>query len=262
MKSKTYHPPRRSVQIVANAGIAVSALWLLTYLVPAGRTLMLDKAFAYLLSLMVTGLLWWVTYQESYPRRFWGLLAWAWTAGLLASTALGVYELLTGEPLPYFSLPAILYLARYLLIFLAFWRYLGVPAGRQWLRLALLLLVAAAVVLSFFYLCVPVPRQTVYWLAGALYPILDVGLLCPVLAAWQKELDGALRNALGLLALALFAYGAANWLIFFGRAMPLDTVSGVAGLFWPLADILTGAGLLHLLWMTSTPTLEQNVADS
>lgn len=261
MQSKTYHPPRRSVQLVANAGIAVSALWLLTYLVPAGRTLMLDAAFAYLLSLMVTGLLWWITHEQIYPRRFWRLLAWAWTAGLLASTAWGVYEYLAGEPLPYLSLPAILYLARYILIFLAFWRCLGVPAGRQWLRLLLLLLVAAAVVLSCFYLCVPAPRQTAYRLAGGLYPVLDVGLLCIALAAWQKELAGALRNALGLLALALFAYGAANWLNFFSRAMPFDAVTGVAGLLWPLADILTGAGLLHLLWMTSTPALKQDVAN-
>jgi len=85
-------------------------------------------------------------------------------------------------------------------------------------------------------------------LSGVVYAVLDLGLIYVALAAWWREPAGGLRNALGLLSLALVAYGIANWLNFFGQAIPSDTAAYLAAFFWPLSDILTGAGVLHLLW--------------
>jgi hypothetical protein len=234
MQLKTYGDSRRLYRIVANVGAVITALWLL-------------------------GLLWWVAYLSSPPRRFWGLLAAAWTVNLLGNIAWGLYEQLSGNPLPFISLVDLLYLARYALVFIAFWQGFHLPRGRQWFWLLGILLLTAAVVIGAFFLSVPASRQTAHWLAGAIYPILDIGILYVALEAWKGEPQGSLRNTLAILALALFSYGAANWLNFFGRAIPVDAVAGLAALFWPLSDILAATGVLHLLW-AATPapvSLEQ-----
>ena len=251
MQSKAKAEPRRLIRIIANLGMVVTALWFLAYLMPAGRTIMLDAVLAYLLGLMVTGLLWRAAYLTIHPRHFWGLLAAAWTVGLLGDAAWGGYELLTGNLLPDISLVDAMYLARYALILAAFWRELRVPTGRQWLCLAVLLLLAAVTVVGGILLSVPVSRRTASLLAIAIYPILDIGLMYVGLEAWKHQPTGSLRNALGLLTLALFAYAAADWFSFFGRAIPFDAVTGLSALFWPLSNILAGTGVLCLFWTPS-----------
>lgn len=244
--------PDRITHIVANVGMAVAALWLLTYLMPAGRMLMLDTFLSFLLSLMLTGLLWWITYRSVRLRSFWGLLAAAWTVGLAGNIAWGLYEAIAGQPLPRFSLVGVLYLLRYLLILLAFWRGLDIPASNQWGRLLVVLLLTATVVAGGFFLSAPTSQWTATWLSGAIFPILDIGLMSLALEAWMQEPAGSLRTTLGLLTLGLLAYGAANWLNFFGQVTSLKSVSGLAGLFWPLTDILTGFGVLYLLLKNSS----------
>lgn len=249
----------RRYRLLANIGAGLMAFWLLSYLIPATRTLMLDTILAFLIGLLVTGLLWWAAYTSTHPRCFWAWLAAAWTVALLGSIAWGVYELVTGEPLPYISLVDVLYLIRYVLILVPFWRCLGVPSGEQWIRLLMALVVGTAVVIGGFFLAVPVSRQTAYWLAGAVYPILDVGLLFVAVEARRCEPEGRLRNTLGLVALALLAYGAANWLNFFGQAIPFQPAASLSTLFWPLSDVLVGLGVLRLFWTASSP---QALADS
>jgi hypothetical protein len=112
---------------------------------------------------------------------------------------------------------------------------------------------AAAVVIGAYFLSVPASRQTAQQLAGSIYPILDLGLLYIALEAWKSEPRGSLKNSLAILALALFSYGAANWVSFFGQAIPVGAVAGLAGLFWPLSDILAGTAVLHLLWAATIP---------
>ena len=243
----------RGYRLVANIGAGLVAFWLLSYLIPATRTLMLDTIPAFLIGLLVTGLLWWAAYTSIHPRCLWGWLAAAWTVALVGSIAWGVYELVTGESLPYLSAIDVLYLARYALILVAFWRCLCVPAGEQWIRLLMALVVGTAVVIGGFFLSVPISRQTGYWLAGAVYPILDVGLLFVAIEARRCEPEGRLRAWLGLLALALLAYGAANWLNFYGQAIPFQPAADLSALFWPLSDILVGFGVLRLFWTTSSP---------
>lgn len=253
MQLKSYGESRRLYRIVANVGAVVTALWLLAYLIPPCRTIMLDTALSFVLGLMATGLLWWAAYLSSPPRRFWGVLAAAWTVNLLGNIAWGLYEQISGELLPFVSLIDLFYLARYALVFVAFWQGFHLPRGRRWAWLLGILALTAVVVIGAFYLSVPAPRQTATWLAGAFYPILDIGILYIALEAWKGEPDGSPRNTLAILALALFSYGAANWLHFYGRAIPVDAVAGLAPLFWPLSDILAAAAVLHLLWAATVP---------
>jgi hypothetical protein len=253
MQLKSYGDSKRLYRIVANVGAVVTALWLLAYLIPPCRSIMLDMALAFILGLLATGLLWWAAYLSSPPRYFWGLLAAAWAVNLLGDVAWGLYEQISGTPLPFVSLVDLLYLTRYALIFVAFWKGFQLPRDRQWLWLLGSLLLAAAVVLGAYFVSVPASRQATRWLAKAIYPILDIGLLYLALEAWKAKAKGSLKYALVILALALFAYGAANWVNFFGQAIPVDAVAGLAGLFWPLSNILAGAGVLHLLWAATTP---------
>jgi hypothetical protein len=260
MQSKTKRNPKHPYRIVANVGAGLSALWLLSYLLPAGQSAMLDAILGFLISLLVTGLLWWTARQAIYPRRFWKALALAWTVGLLGNVVWAAYEMLTGKELPYISLVDAIYLVRYALVLLAYWRYLRAPGRRQWIRLLLVLLVA--VVLSaaeYFAAPLELRKTAIYW-AGAVYPILDAGLIYVSLSAWWRELPGRQRNAYGLLALALIAYGLANWLNFYGQMVSYEAVSGLATFFWPLSDILAGLGMLHLLW-TSTASAEASPAE-
>lgn len=253
MQLKNYGESRRLYRIVANVGAVIIALWLLAYLIPPCRSIMLDMALSFILGLIATGLLWWAAYLSSPPRHFWGVLAAAWTVNLLGAIAWGLYEQISGNPLPFVSLVDLLYLARHALVFAAFWKGFQLPRGRQWLWLLGSLLLAAAVVLGAYFISVPSSRQGARWLAGAIYPILDIGILYVALEAWKGEPQGSLRNTLAILALAFFAYCAANWVNFFGQVIPVDAVAGLAPLFWPLSDILAGIAVLHLLWAATVP---------
>lgn len=251
MKSQTMSTPRRLYRVVANIGAGITAIWLLAHLMPGGRALMLDQILAFVLGLVAAGLLWWAACQGVQPRGLWGWLAAAWTVDLLGDLIWGAYELLSGESLPYISWVDAIYMARYVLILVAFWRGLGVPVGRQWIRLLVLLPLVAVVATVGFCLSVPAPRQTAPWLAGAVYPVLDAGLLYVAWEAWRQETAGGLRNVLGLLCLALLAYGLADCLNFYGQAIPYDAATSLAAFFWPLSDVLAGTGVLHRLWAGS-----------
>lgn len=250
MPPETIDKRRRKYRLVANVGAFLTAFWLLAYVAPVGRDLMLDTVLSLLLSLVVTGLLWWATRRSLRPRRFWGTLAAAWTIGLLGNVAWGLYELWSGTPLPTISFVDLMYLARYALVLVAYWYFLHPPGQRQWMRLLLVLLAAIALACAEFFLTSSDLGQTSLFWAWAAYPILDAGLIYVGVSAWRREPPGRLRNALGLLGLALIAYGLANWLNFYGHMVSYETVSGLAGLFWPLSDILAGMGVLHVLWTT------------
>jgi hypothetical protein len=127
--------------------------------------------------------------------------------------------------------------------------------------LLLVLLVAVALSAAEYFAASPELRETAIYWAGAVYPILDAGLIYVGLSAWWRESPGRLRNALGLLALGLIAYGLANWLNFYGRLVSYEAVSSLASFFWPLSDIFAGLGVLHLLW-TATASAEAPPEDS
>jgi len=90
------------------------------------------------------------------------------------------------------------------------------------------------------------PAHLVDFLTAACYPILDATILYAALWAWACA-RGDERSALLLLALAMVAYGAANWFNF-RSVLSLAPPSALPGLFWPLSDILAGVAAGHTIW--------------
>lgn len=260
MPTRTKDRPERPIQFVLYAGLVVTALWLLAFLMPGARTLMLDRALSFVLSLMATGLLWWAAVRGLPARRFWCFLAAGWSLDLMGDLLWGASELVSGKSLPPLSAVDALYVGRYVLVLVALWGYRHPVTARQWLRfLAVLGLVALGLVAGFV-VAVPPSRQTAFWLGLAFYPFLDAGLVYLAVGAWRDERPGAQRNALGLLSLALLAYGVANWLNVTGQAIPAAGLAGLADLFWPLSDILAGVAVLHVLWTDSVRSQGQGLS--
>ncbi len=237
----------KKVRVWANVGTILSAFWLMTFLVPEARKVMLDTLASFLLGLWITAFLWWTSRQEGRLNRFWRLLAAGWTVALLGNVTWGIYEILTGRSLPYISLVDAFYLARYALLFAALIRVMGVPTGRQWVNLIAVLGASAALALALYFASAFSAHQPfALYIAGALYPILDMGLVYLALEVWLRPPQESLQASLGMLALSLVAYGVANWLNAYGHLIDWSAISGLASLFWPLSDILTGLALLNL----------------
>jgi hypothetical protein len=240
-------------RFAANLGAGFTAVWLLSYVIPATRTILLDRALSFFISLMVTLVLWRSAHRQIYPRRFWPLLAAAWFLGLLGNVAWGMYEVLSGESLPRISLIDLFYAIRYVLIGIAYWRSFLIPRGRQWLSLTTTMLLTAAILLAIVILSLPPSRLPASSIAGVFYPVLDAGLAYISWQAWRREPAGPQKNTLGLVALSILVYGVANTLNFLGLALSVDSLATLTGLFWPLSDVLVGAGVTHLV-LTAPPS--------
>ncbi len=237
--------------VLIGAGVLFALAWLITCLIPATRGMMLDALFSSLLILAVIGLLWWAGYWSTGARVFWWLLMAGWSVGLLGNVAWGVYEVATGRDLPYFSLVDLLYLVRYVLVFLAFWRYPGRTV--RWRGAGAVLVTLAATAVVWFALFRPglgeeeiAPAHLVDFSTAACYPVFDAAILYVALWAWVYA-TGDERGANLLLALAMVAYGAANWCNF-RSVLSLAPPSVLPGLFWPLSDILAGAAAGYTFW--------------
>ncbi len=244
---------RWGVLTLSGAGILFALGWLIAYLVPTAREMMLDALLGSLLILTVIGLLGLAGRRSTDTRAFWWLLMAGWGVGLLGNLAWGVYEIVTGRDLPYFSGVDLLYLARYVLVFLAFWRYpLGARPWRWAGAVALALAAAAVVWFALFRPALGPERITSAHLldfaTAASYPILDTVVLYAAVWAWAHA-AGSERNAVLLLVLAMVAYGVANW-INFRSVLSLAPPSALPDLFWPLSDILAGAGAGYVLWQS------------
>jgi hypothetical protein len=203
--------------------------------------MMLDVALAFLLKLVVVGLLGWAARQSADAQRFWALLAAAWTLNLSGDVIWGVYEMLSEESLPVFTWIDGLYIARYVLLFLALWRYSNRTDRRQWI--GLLATVLAATAMTWWGGLESSDEGALFFLGKALYPILDAALVYAALVAWAHVPTVRLRNALSLFTLALVVYGIANWINF--RVAASGVSSGQADFFWPLSDVLTGLVVLY-----------------
>lgn len=229
----------------------VTAAWLLTYLIPIARQMMLDVASSFLLNLVVTGLLWRASRQSTDAGLFWRLLAVGWGLNLVGNVAWGVYDAVTGGSLPPLSWLDVIYVTRYALVMVAFWRFAGQAAVRRWV--GLIAFVLAAVAVTWLGLLRP-PLASVafttpflYDFAGVgIYILLDFALLYLALAAWTCA-AGRWRGIIGLLTLAVTLYGAANLINVYIRLDLPETTAFLTGLLWPLSDALTGLAAVRAL---------------
>ncbi len=259
----THAPKGRWLPRVLIVGAALFTIgWIVVAMVPAAQGMMVDFAASFLLNVTVMGLLWCAARAsvgrpaanvEGRPaandgegsgalRRFWRALAIAWTLNIAGNVAWGIHDMLSAAPLGIFTWVDGIYLARYALIAWALWHYPRKP--RSWTDDATVMLMATALIwATLFRVMLPsIPqRPALYFMGGALYPILDAALIYAALLTWLRlEARAWVRWAVGLFALAMLVYGAANWLNFTVRAIALDASSNIAAFFWLLADGLTG----------------------
>jgi len=241
---------KRMTLILAGAYLLLAAGWLLSCLLPVASEA--AQAVAFFLGLVVAALLWWTARQQPTERLYWGLLAAGWTVGLAISIAWGLYELVTGHALPGGSWFGELYVVRYGLVMAAFGRCLSPWTGRRWAGLAGLALLALAVtwcgLLWPTWAAGQAPLSDL--LAYGLYPFLDLVVVGLAAWAWRAERAAAgRRRMIGLLLLAMIAYGAANWINLIVRGASCDALSDLPAFFWALSDILAGLAALRALWL-------------
>jgi hypothetical protein len=224
-------------------GLLLVLSWIAAAAVPFTREMMLDLAASFLLNLVVTALLWWASRQATGEEaRFWRWLALGWTLNVAGNIAWSVHDLVTGRPIPIFSWLDVIYLARYAAILVGLSRFPRRWSLLRWLGWGVVFLGAVALIwLTLFRPTLPLSTTPwAHFLGGAFYPMVDAALLYAALLAWSDAGTRRLRWALGWFALAMFAYGAANWVNFSVRVMDLGAGALLAGLFWLLADLLTG----------------------
>lgn len=241
---------KRTTLILAGIYLLLTVAWLLAYLLPVAWEV--AQATAFFLGLMVVVLLWWVARRQRDRRGLWWLLAASWTIGLTLSIAWGVYELVTGRPLPGGSWFGELYVVRYGLVMAAFGRCLSPWTRRRWAGLAGIGLLALAVtwcgLLWPTWAATKAPLSDL--LSYALYPFLDVIVVGLAVWAWRAERAAPdHRNALGILLLSMIAYTAANWINLVARGASYEALAGLPAFFWALSDMLAGLAALTVLWV-------------
>jgi len=195
-------------------------------------------AISSILSLVVTGGLWWAAHRSEETSPFWRMLALGWSLSLAGNLAWTVYDMVGGKSLPTLSWIDGFYLGRYLLIWLAFWRY---PAPfSPWRGLEVLAAMAISGLLAWVGLFQPVltstERSLPYFLGVAIYPVLDAALVYTAWIRWRQVITPALKQAVLVLILAMLVYGVANWINFGVRMVSLDAESLLATLAWTLSD--------------------------
>jgi hypothetical protein len=233
----------RALTVLKTVGLLLVLSWIAAAAIPFTREMMLDLAASFLLNLVVTALLWWASRQATGEEaRFWRWLALGWTLNVAGNIAWSVHDLVTGRPIPIFSWLDVIYLARYAAILVGLSRFPRRWSLLRWLGWGVVFLGAVALIwLTLFRPTLPLSTTPwAHFLGGAFYPMVDAALLYAALLAWSDAGTRRLRWALGWFALAMFAYGAANWVNFSVRVMDLGAGALLAGLFWLLADLLTG----------------------
>ena len=189
--------------IFAGVGALIVAAWLLTYPLPVRREMMLDSTLSFLLTIVLTGLLWWTSRQSTNARTFWTLLASGWTLNLVGNAAWGASRMVTGKSVPLFGWIDAIYIARYILVFAAFWRCLD-RLGRRWVDLVVVIAIAIVVAwLGVFWPKMTSPdvelSHILDFLSGAIYPIVDAALIYLAILAWARAAERP-KRPLGLLA--------------------------------------------------------------
>jgi hypothetical protein len=199
---------------------------------------------SFFVSLLVVAGLWRAAAKAPENRPFWGLLALGFSLNLIADLAWGILFLI--DPDLWLNWIDYLYVGRYLLVFLAFWRY---PKPWHWQKwLATLACILWGLVLLWLLVTLPVKHfDLAYARAGMIFPVLDAGILYAALFRWQT-VKTRLKPALLWLGLAQFAYGMANWFNYSVRIKDPAADSLAALILWLLSSIFTGVAVWRFLW--------------
>lgn len=210
---------------------------------------------SFIANLLVVAGLWWAAGRsKSAPGRpFWRLIAAAWTATLAGNLVWMAYEFLTYATLPPLSFVDGFYLARYVLIGLALWRFPALWPRRKGLQFAGIL-VGVALVLWFGHYrgtiaaavaAATTPLRFIDILGVAIYPPLDAVLVAGGYLRMRDMSSEPSRNLYHLLTLSFGLYGVANLLNFDVRLGVGQVFALFALLLWLLSDLVMGSAVVR-----------------
>jgi hypothetical protein len=193
------------------------------------------QLIGYALLLVILVLFWRKALRPSEARRFWQLLALAWTMNLLGSIAWIVHDVVTGTELDTLSVVDFFYVSHYVLVGCALWLY-PAPLSRQaWFWIGGTMLAASVVVWAVYFEPAMALRGGVWtdFLGLALYPVLDAGVIALAWLRVRATRGSAWNRYAILLFCAMTSYGIAN------------TINLTEYVFSPIA----GGILQHVLWV-------------
>lgn len=172
-------------------------------------------------------------------RRFWILLALAWTMNLLGNIAWVVNDLVTGVQLDSFSSVDIFYVSRYLLIGSALWFYPIALPRRAWLWIGTAMLMVNAIAWMVYYPPIMTLQKGPWtdFLGYAMYPILDVALITLAWLRYRASRQSPWARVALLLFCSMASYGLANTLNLSEYAFSAFTGGVLQNLFWILTDV-------------------------
>jgi len=198
---------------------------------------------SYFINLLVLIGLWWVTLKASDFRRLWRLLALAGTLGYIADLTWGaIFALELDIWLDWIDY---LYIARYVLVFLAFLIYPQLWGWRIWLGVLVSILVGWLLIWLLLARPAQNPDPSYVW-AGMIFPVMDVGILFAAVYRWRAS-ESVLQSTWMWLSLAMLSYGAANWFNYSVRVTNPDADSLPALILWPLSTILTAVAIWRFI---------------
>lgn len=197
------------------------------------------QALGYLLLLVVLTVLWIKAARQPDLRRFWILLALAWTMNLFGNIAWIIHDLVTGTELDNFSLVDFFYVAHYALIAAALWRYPASLLRRAWLWIGAAMLAVNAVV-WVIYFGPSMALKNGPWtdfLGVAMYPVLDAGLIALAWLRYRAERQSAWNRVALFLFCAMTSYGIANTINMTSFVFSINAGGLPQNLFWILTDV-------------------------
>jgi hypothetical protein len=198
------------------------------------------QALGYLLSLVLLTVLWINAKRQAGLRRFWVLLALAWSMNLLGSIGWIIHGLVTQTPLATFSIIDIFYVAHYVLIVIAIWKYPASLVRRAWWLWAGAMMLATSLVIWGLYFgpATAIKHATFTDFLGiAMYPVLDAGLITLVWLYYRAVRGSKWERVALLLLCAMTSYGLANTLNLTEYVFPPMTGGLLPNLFWLLTDV-------------------------
>jgi hypothetical protein len=175
-------------------------------------------------------------------------MAAGWAIGVIGNLTWGIYNVVSDSALPPFSFLDVLFSMRDVLHLVAFLRI--APARMAWRQAAMLVAAVLVVLVAMLggYIglqAAGLPVSADYW-GGAIYPVLETGVLAMALMRWRLAEERGLRRMVVLMMAAVLFYFVANVFQFMSLASGGPESLG-ALILWPLSDLTALAAAILLL---------------
>lgn len=197
------------------------------------------QLIGYISLLVILALLWRNAFRRSESRRFWSLLALAWTMNLLGNIAWIVHDFVTGTALDTFSAVDLFYVLRYVLIGAALWLYPASLTRRGGVWIAAAAFVVNVIVWAVYFR----PAMALNggnwtgFLGIAMYPILDAAIITLAWLRVRVTRETLWNRRSLLLFCAMSCYGIANTLNLTEYVFSLMAGGVLPNVFWVLTDV-------------------------